>query len=138
MKNVKRNDPVAFSPKKHFEDCPCKKPLEEQVNKVWPYINRAKRLKGSKLKFFLKNINHCILNFISHSCRAVCHGAIELPTSGKKKLRRFKNLLAKLNIKKRSAKKKRSLLLSQKGGGFPFIPILASVLGPLIGRWFGG
>src|SRR5678816_4896369 len=69
---------------------------------------------------------------IAEVCLNLIKGNVPLKRAQKVKLRRHRNIIKKLAANVRKLKNKKKLL--QKGGGV-FLPLLFSVIAPLITKW---
>lgn len=78
-------------------------------------------------KSLIYSICEIALNFLS--------GHIPVSASDKQKLSKYKNILRKLAVRGESWQAKKKIV--QTGGG-AFLPILLSVLGPLVGKLIFG
>jgi hypothetical protein len=117
----------------HGSKCPCSYPLKSQISTFVPTLNALSNA-GRKKRKLLANASPCFVKFLSSCAGAVLRKDIELPASGYEQLKKHKKLLVYLNSKRNSLKRKKFAFLSKKGGFFAFIPILASLLAPLLGK----
>jgi len=113
---------------KHKKICPCSFPIKKQIAFFQPHLSKIGRSRGfGKKRELFQQAPKCLTNFISSCAGAILREDIELPKNQLQKLKKFKNILIQLADKK-SLKKKQDLF-NKKGGAFPFIPVLASILG---------
>ena len=117
----------------HGSHCPCTFPLRGQISTFAPALNLLAQ-SGRKKRQILKTASPCFIKFLSNCAGAILRKDIELPQSGYDLLKKHKKLLLYLNSKRNSIKRKKFAFLSKKGGFFAFIPILASVLAPILGK----
>lgn len=120
----------------HGHHCPCNKNIKNQISAFYPEFKKISNLSDSERKKYLKSSSPCFLKFLTHCAGAVLRKDIELPISDYQKLKPFKNLLIDLQNQKLSLKKKKERFISKnkKGGFFALLPILASILGPILGK----
>jgi hypothetical protein len=118
----------------HGPQCPCSFPLKSQISTFVPALNTLAAA-GKKKRKLLANASPCLVKFLSNCAGAILRKDIELPPSGYEQLKKHKKLLVYLNSKRNSLKRKKFAFLSKKGGFFAFIPILASLLAPLLGKF---
>jgi hypothetical protein len=111
------------------KNCPCSLPIKKQIKTFYPYL---KKIGGSKTfakkQELFKTAPKCLTKFISNCAGAILREDIKLPQETLKKLKRHKNILIELD-KKTSLSKKQKQFFDKKGGAFPLIPIIASLLG---------
>ena len=82
----------------------------------------------------LKSLDGATIRILAQIAANLLHGNIPLDTHQKRKLRKFRRLLAILRNKYTSLEHKRRALI-QHGGFLPFlIPIISSIAGALVSR----
>lgn len=119
---------------KHETPCVCKKNILKQIHEYLPFLKQLAAAKPSKRTVLLENAPACFFNFVSMCSGAILRNDLELSPKGYDTLKPYTNLLLYLNNKRHSLKRKKAAFLSKHGGFFPFIPILASILGPIFGK----
>lgn len=112
----------------HQHHCPCKKDTKTRSIYFLPQLKKLVRSGNNKELLDEVCANDCFLRFIIDIAGGVLRGDITLPHHKYKKLRQFKNQLLLLVRKRHPFKKKKALLLEQKGGAFP---VLLGLLGQL-------
>jgi hypothetical protein len=120
----------------HGHHCPCNQKLKNQISTFYPELKNITKLNDLERKKYLKNSSPCLLKFLSHCTGAILRKDIELPPADYEKLKPFKDLLLKFQNQKISLKKKKEEFFqkNKKGGFFALLPILASILGPILGK----
>jgi len=91
------------------------------------------KCKNKKRKAIVQNASGGVIRTIAQLGKNILNGNFKLSPRQKQRLRRHKNTLRALSLKRSSLKKKRKLLM-QKGGAFlPLLlaPILSAVAGSL-------
>jgi len=114
---------------KHTKNCPCNLPIKKQIQIFFPFLKKIAKARTSaqKQKLF-QEAPKCFTKFISSCSSAILREYIQLPDETWRKLKKHKNLLLHLSDEKTSLKNKINSFLDKKGGAFPFIPILGSIL----------
>jgi hypothetical protein len=114
---------------KHTKNCPCKLPIKKQIQIFGPHLKKISKARSfaQKQKLF-QEAPKCFTKFISSCSSAILREYIQLPDETWRKLKKHKNLLLQLSDGKISLKNKINSFLDKKGGAFPFIPILGSIL----------
>lgn len=111
------------------QKCPCYKSIKKQIEIFIPLLKKLSSAKTPRARKALFNeAPICFTKFISHCASAILRGDIELPSKTYAKLKKFKNLLLRLSDRKIRVNDKTASFLKTKGGAFPFIPILTSIL----------
>lgn len=118
----------------HGHHCPCSQNLKNQISTFYPDLKNITKLSDQERKKYLKKTSPCFLKFLSQCSGAILRKDIELPPIDYEKLKPFKNLLLEFQNQKVSLKKKKEKVLNKKGGFFALLPILASILGPILGK----
>lgn len=111
------------------QNCPCKLPLEKQIQHFTPKlktIGRANDFKTQKKLF--QHSPECFSKFLSECSGALLRRDIELPIKQYSKLKPFKQKLLFLSNPKISKKRKINAFLTKKGGFLGLIPIVAEIL----------
>jgi hypothetical protein len=111
------------------QNCPCKLPIQQQIQQFLPLLRsiaRAKDFKDKK-KIFLR-APKCISKFLSECAGAILRRDIELPIKQYKKLKPFKQNLLLLSHPKIPKKEKVNSFLLKKGGQFGLIPLIGGIL----------
>jgi len=93
-------------------------------------------LKPRTRKTVLKDADRSLIYSICELCDNTLAGNVPLSPSDKKKLSKYKALLRRLAKRGESWQKKKQILV-QRGGGF-FIPLLLSVVAPLLSNLIFG
>jgi hypothetical protein len=90
-------------------------------------------MNGSARKAYLKHCSHDFIDCICECTKNLLHGNVPVTAAQYRKLKPYKQVLRRLSDNKLSNKKRRQLLVKQKGGflGFLLGPV-ASALGPLV------
>jgi hypothetical protein len=97
-------------------------------------LKNITKLSDQERKNYFKKSSPCFLKFLSHCTGAILRKDIELPSKDYEKLKPFKNLLLDFQNQKISLKKKKEKFTNKKGGFLTLLPILASILGPILGK----
>ena len=112
------------------------KKIKKRKGKASPYTKLKRNVKGLKQlmkstpaqrKHLLKNSSKDLISCISDVAYNVGRGNIPLTTCQYKSLKRGKKSIRILSDPKVGDKRKRTLLMKQKGSGF-FLPLLAAAL----------
>jgi len=98
------------------------------------YLTVLKKSNDKVRRAILENADCKLVNCLCEVALNTLHGAIPLTKAQKKRLVPHKNTLRLLS-KKKLAWRKRRKILAKKGGAFIF-PIIASLLGGLLGKIF--
>ena len=108
----------------HFE-------MSDRTRKYLPLLKRINKLGDKAKKQFVKKCHREFLNCVSECAKNVVKGNVPLSPKQFHRLRRQKNDIRALALKKMSAKKKRRIL--QKGGFLSaLLPPVLGVLGSLL------
>lgn len=102
-------------------------------------IKRLQRMNCQARKSYLK---HCSQDFIDCICECtknLLHGNVPVTATQYRKLKPYKNVLRRLSDNGLSNKKRRQLLVKQKGGFLPLLlgplaTIASSLIGSLLSR----
>ena len=102
-----------------------------------PLLKRINKLGNREKNQYAKRSNKEILDCISECAKNILRGNVQLSAKQKTALRRNRQNLRRLSIKKTSLKKKRQII--QKGGflGAILAPVLATLGGSLASGLFG-
>ena|ERR1700712_2868692 len=99
-----------------------------------PELEALAKVRGKKREIFISKAKNCIINAVSELAKNCLHGNINLNECQFDKLKKYQNILRKINTKKTSIKKRRELMI-QNGGFLPLlIPPALSVIAGLVGN----
>lgn len=112
------------------------KPLPKNVEKHLYDLHLLKESKPYQQKALLEKSPDGLVRAIAQCCEQALKGEVPLNGQQYQHLKRHKQKVRKLARRGVSLKTKRKIL-TQKGGFGPLIPLLASVVGPLVGKLFG-
>lgn|SRR5678815_1161302 len=101
------------------------------VAKYLPLIKKFKKLKPSEKRKLISE-DEKFIQCVCEVCLNLIKGNVPLNRPQKVKLRRYRNIIKKLSLNIKNLKNKKKLL--QRGGGV-FLPLLFSVIAPLITKW---
>src|SRR5678816_261968 len=101
------------------------------VVKYLPLIKKFKKLKTAEKRKLICN-DEKFIQCVCEVCLNLIKGNVPLNKPQKVKLRRHRSIIKKLSLNIKNLKSKKKLL--QKGGGV-FLPLLFSVVAPLITKW---
>jgi len=99
--------------------------MSERVKKFLPVLKRVRKFTDEAKRQYVQKCNREFIDCISECAKNILKGHVPLTTSQKGKLRRNRNDLRALSVKKTSLRKKRRIL--QKGG------FLGAILPPVLG-----
>jgi hypothetical protein len=119
---------------KHLDDCPCHLTLKQRVASFSPHFTTLQNLQNKDLRRYCKNISICHMRHLFFCAKAFLDKDIELERSIYPQFNKYQNALIQLGSRNISLKQKRDYLL-KRGGQLGLIPLLASVVGPIIGEW---
>jgi len=107
--------------------------MSERMRRFLPVLKRINKIGDKGRRQYVKKCNKQFIDCVSECAKNVFRGNVPLTKQHSTKLRRNKNNLRALSVKKTSLRKKRQII--QKGGFLRAIitPIL-SLLGGLIGN----
>ena len=107
------------------------------MRKFLPLLKRINKLGSREKNQYAKRCNKEFLDCISECAKNILRGNVQLSAKQKAALRRNRQNLRSLSIKKTSLKKKRQII--QKGGflGAILAPVLATLGGSLVSSLFG-
>lgn len=110
--------------------------MSERMRKYMPALRRIHRLGDKAKRKVIRDCDRRLLECFCECSKNILKGNVPLKQAQLRRLRREKNNLRALALKKTSLKKKRKIL--QKGGfiGALLTPVL-SILGSLIGGYNG-
>ena len=97
-----------------------------RINKHVDYLKILSKCKPNMRKSIIQNADKELVNTLCECILSCINGNISINSDTKQKLKRNKNILRKLLVKKKSSLNKKKQLLIQKGGSF--IPILLSTI----------
>jgi len=101
----------------------------DRVKRNIDYLNILCKCNSKMRKSILHNADKDLINTLCECIHNCLNGNIDLNEQTKNKLKRHKNILRKLLVKKKVSIKKKREIFNQKGG---FLPVLLStVLGGL-------
>ena len=99
--------------------------MSERMKKFLPVLKRMRKFSDKAKRQYVGKCNRQFLDCISECAKNIIKGNVPLTTTQKAKLRRNRNDLRALSVKKTSLRKKRRIL--QKGG------FLGAILPPVLG-----
>ena len=107
------------------------------MRKFLPLLKRINKLGSREKNQYAKRCNKEFLDCISECAKNILRGNVQLSAKQKTALRRNRQNLRRLSIKKTSLKNKRQII--QKGGflGAILAPVLATLGGSLVSGLFG-
>ena len=104
--------------------------MSQRVKKYLPVLKRIRRMADTAKREYVKKCDKEFIDCVSECAKNVIKGNVPLSPRQKVRLRRDRNNLRSLAIKKTSLKKKRRIL--QKGGFLTaLLPPVLAVLGSL-------
>ena len=108
----------------------------QRVHKILPELRRLGRLSDKDRRTFIKTCNGPFVDCVCECIRNLLKGRVPLKSKQLRSLRRYKQLIRRLSLKKTPRGERRRIL--QKGGLFPAIlpPLIsgiASLLTPAVG-----
>jgi len=106
------------------------------MKKFLPLLNRISKLENKEKRQYAKHCNKEFLDCISECAKNILRGNVQLSSKQKTALRRNRQSLRRLSIKKTSLKKKRHII--QKGVflGAIIVPILVTLGASLVSSLF--
>lgn len=104
--------------------------MSKKLKKYAGLITNFKLLGRKSQKAVEKNLDKGLLQLICEICFNILHRNVEISSRQKKKLVKHKSLLKTCSARKLS-KKIKIKRIAQKGSGF-FVPLLFSIIGPLL------
>jgi len=107
------------------------------MRKFLPLLRRISKLGNKEKSQYAKRCNKEFLDCVSECAKNILSGNVQLTTKQKTALRRNRQNLRQLSIKKTSLKKKRQII--QKGGllGAILAPVLATLGGTVLSSLLG-
>lgn len=111
------------------------------LKKNVPVLAALGRVNKKQAKTLIKDSSPDLIHCICEICHNLLQDNIPLSECDLKKVKKHKKIIRALATRGESVKKKKKIILNQKGGILPFLPLLlpalASAAGGLIGKAIG-